>query len=120
MKAPTGIGGRAGWIGAEGLDVSFATYKRNVARQKIASGQIVHWEETKIMTKRRVDRRGKQKEDLKRKSHSMKMQRPAISHQRNGRYTDRNESAAETSFLNWKDEEVITADFINREIVGFG
>lgn len=50
----------------------------------------------------------------------MKMQRPAISDERNGCHNDRNGGATETSFLNRKCEKVITADFINRVIVGFG
>lgn len=67
-----------------------------------------------------VDRIRKERKVKKRKSHSMEMQRPAISHEGYGRYTDRNESAAETSFLNREGEEVVTANFVNREIVRFG
>ena len=58
--------------------------------------------------------------DLERVSYSMKMQRPAVPYERNGRDTDRYENAAKTSFLNWEKEKVISADQVNGKIVRHG
>lgn len=57
---------------------------------------------------------------MKREPYGMIMQRPTISHEGDGRDSDRDESATETSFLNREGKEVVSTNHIDREIVGFG
>lgn len=50
----------------------------------------------------------------------VKIQRPTVTHKCRGGDTDWNESAAKPSLFNWECEEVISTEFVDREIVGLG